>query len=409
MAEIKIDHRFNIMSYEQFKIDNEKYKFNKICMTEIINADMMIATFGEEKYFNSSREILEMGNLGYIQMGLDKVIKVYINSYKHFMAVANDDISDEDFLNLMQESHKQYELITAKQTGLSGISRFVVAFGDDLVNRVKSAYYMNKYSQTNFIVASNEKEIMKNQTEKDLELFDLLNYALNNDKVIPFYQGIYDNRTNKITKYEALMRIYDENGKLYHPGLYLEGAKKLKLYIPLSKMLIEKVLKDFKDKKSEFSINLAYYDIHSLEQKNWIINELKKFPEPNRINIEFVETENYINNIELFSFLNEVRALGCKVSVDDFGVGYATYSSIITLKPNTIKIDGDIIKNLAHNNECKIILESICYMAKLIGANIVAEFVENEMIQKIIMDHKVEYTQGYLFAKPEKIENLNIK
>ncbi len=401
----KMDSRFNIPSYEQYLLDLPVKKYTKMCMTEVINADMMIATFGEENYYNTSREILESGNIAYKQMNLDSIIHVYINSYKHFMAVANDDISDEDFLNLMKVFHEQYELANAQQTGLGGVSRFVLAFGDDLVNRIKSAYYVHNDFQNNFIVVTDEKERLATETEQNLKLFDLLNYAINNDKVVPFYQGIYNSELQKITKYEALMRIFDENDKMYVPGMFLEAANQLKLYLTISKITIDKALKDFENKDYDLGLNISLSDIRSEDFRDWFLNRIKDYKNKNRVTIEFVETEDYNSDDVIIGFLKDIREIGCKIAVDDFGAGFATYTSMISLKPDTLKIDGSIIKNL-NNKENRIILDSICYMANLIDAKIVAEFVENEEIQKIVIENNIKYSQGYYFSKPQPIEDI---
>ncbi len=405
------DSRFNILSYEQFLIDSKTKNFNKICMTEVINADMMIATFGEERYNRTSAEVLAMGNQAYKMMGIDNIIHVYIHTYKTFMAVADDSISYDDFYNLMKMNHEQYELIRGKQTGLSGISRFAVAEGDHLIDKVLSAYYVNKDMQNNFIVAKDEREKLLAAQEENVKILDLLNYAIENDKVVPFYQGIYCNKTNKITKYETLMRVYDKDDKVYPPGAFLDAAKTLKMYLALSKIVIDKALNDFADIDSDISFNISLLDIQSDEFRSWLIERLKEHPNPKRVIVEFVETENYNSNKNdmLFDFLREVRKIGCKIAVDDFGVGYATYTSIISLKPEIIKIDGDIIKTVGVSKDSKIILESIKCMADLIESETVAEFVENKEIHEITEDYGVDYAQGYHFAKPEPFEKLNIE
>ncbi len=404
-----IDVRFNIKSYEQFLIDNETYKFNKICMTEVVNADMMIASFDENKYYRTSAEILAMGNAAYKQIGIDNIIHVYIHSYKTFMAVANDAMSDEDFYQLMKTNHQQYELIRGQQTGLSGVSRFAVAFGDDLVNRCLSAYYVNSDLQNNFIVVTNEKEQLAHEREELVTILELLTYAVENDKVVPFFQGIKDNRTGIIDKYEALMRVVGEDGTIYPPGFFLDASKKLKIYLSLSKALIDKALKIFEGKQSTVSINLSLYDFQTEDFRKWLIDRLKMHPTPEKVVIEFVESENYSKNNILFEFLIQLREVGCLIAVDDFGVGYATYSSIISLKPDIIKIDGDIIRTLSTNEDNRTILNSICYMANLIKAETVAEFVENNEIQDIVLAQNITYSQGYLFAKPECYSDLDIK
>ncbi len=401
-----IDSRFNIQSYDQYLEDLKTKKFTKICMTEVINADMMIATFGEESYYKTSSEILKMGNEAYKAMGIDHLIQVYVHTYRSFMAVATDDMSDEDFTNLMKVNHEQYELISSRQTGLGGISRFVVAYGDDLINRAKSAFYLNKKLQNNFIVATDEKERLMAETEKDLKLFDLINYAIKNDKVTMFYQGVQDNNLGKITKYEALMRIYDQEGKVCPPGMFLDASKKLKLYLTLSRIAIDKALTAFESRDADLTLNLSLLDVQSEEFKQWFYDRIKKHPHPERVVVEFVETENYSGSDILLDFLHEVKKVGCKLAVDDFGSGFATYSSIIACKPDIIKIDGEIIKHIPKSHESMVVLDSICYMAKLIGADVVAEFVENAEIQKIVSDSGIKYSQGYHYAKPLPLDEL---
>ncbi len=405
---ILIDHRFNVKSYEQYLIDAKEKKFNKLCMTQVMNADMMIAHFGEEQYNKTCAEILQMGNVAYEQMGISHLIHVYINNYKNFMAVANDDMSNEDFFNLMRASFEQYELSSSQETTLGGVSRFAVVFGDDLVNKAKSAYYMHQNSQNNFLVVSDEKEKLAEKREEEVELFELLNYAIKNNKVVPFYQGIYNNELGKITKYEALMRIYNKDGKVCPPGMFLEVAKNLKLYLTLSKMTIDRALKDFEDKESELSLNISLSDIKSEDFRAWFLARLKQHNNPKNVIVEFVETENYNAGNEMGDFLDEVREIGCQIAVDDFGVGFATYTSIVSLKPDIIKIDGDIIKKLVRSEESRMILDSICYMARLINSSIVAEFVENDRIQGKVIENNIQFSQGYYFAKPQPIEELKI-
>ncbi len=403
-----IDQRFGVKSYEQYLRDLKEKKFTKICMTQVLTADMTIATYGEELYFERSRQILAMGNEAYKMMGIDHLVHVYIHSYKSFMAVANDDMSDEDFLGLMKANHEQYELIQTANNEIGGISRFAVAFGDDLVNKAQSAFYYNRDEQNNFIIASNERDLLQAARGEDMAMFEVINRAIMEDEVVPFFQGIRNNHIGEIVKYEALMRIYDKDGKILSPYVFLEVSKKLKLYLPLSKMMIDKALKLFEGKKSDLGINISMYDVASEDFRAWFLKRISEHPDPSKVTIEFVETENYNENDVLIAFLKDAREIGCKIAVDDFGVGFATYTSIISLKPDIIKIDGGIIKRIDSSEENRMVLDSICYMAKLIGAKTVAEFVENESIQRVVEQNGIDFSQGYLYSKPTLAEDKEI-
>ncbi len=404
-----VDSDYNVFRYEKFKIDIKDKKINKICMTEIVNADLMIATFGEDAYALGCKEVLTQGREDLKAAGLENVLIHYMYNYKNFIVAGTEDISDKDFETLMRQVYENYVHTTAHQAQLSALSRFVLVFGDDLINRAKSAFYHHRKSQNNYIIASNEKEVLVAENTSDIEIFNLINYAINNDKVIPYYQGLYNNNLGKVDRYEALMRISDKDGQIYNPGIFLEISKKYKLYPTLSKQLIGKVLDDFRYKETEFSINISLFDVENPEFIKWFIDLAKDYPNIHRLTVEFVETENYNSGQELHSFLNTMRDFGCKIAVDDFGVGFSTYTSIIALKPDVIKIDGEIIKNLTTSDDSRIILESINYMANLINCKSVAEFVEDKHIQQILIDEKIDYSQGYYFSKPKPIEELDIK
>ncbi len=406
----QIDHRYNVPSYEKFLNDSQEKNFDKICMTEIVNADLMIASFGEEKYAHGVSDVLNDIQTALKSIGLENLVYVYVFSYNNFIVTTNAAISDKDFEKLMLGFYQQYELSTSQATELAGISRFVLVFGkDDMIGRAKSTLYFYRQSQENFIISTNEKEIMHREFTENVEIFELLNYAIKHDTVVPYYQGILDNATGKITKYEALMRIYDKDGKIFSPGIFLDGAKSFKIYHLISKMMLDKAMTEFENMPFELGLNISLYDVLSADFKEWFLERIKNHPNPSQLTVEFVETENYNSDKVLVEFLTEVRKAGCKIALDDFGSGYATYSAVISLKPDFIKVDGTIIKDLITNQENKIILDSICYMARLINAKIVAEFIESEDIQQVVLSCNIEQSQGYLFSKPRPLSEISLE
>ncbi len=405
-----IDHRYNVASYEKFLHDLQDKQFNKMCMSEIVNADLMIASFGEEKYSHGVADVLQDIQNAVKALGLAEVVFVYAFTYKNFIIAATPLMPDEDFKKFIYGMYQQYELATSQATELAGISRFVVVFGEeDMIGRAKSTLYFYRKTQENFIISSNEKEIMFNEFLNNVEVFDLLNFAIKNDRIVPFYQGIVDNKTGKIVKYEALMRIFDKDNKMQTPAVFLGGAKTFKIYHHISKMMLDQAMTEFEDLPYELGLNISLYDVLSADFKAWFLDRIRKHPNPAQLTVEFVETENYSSDDVLVDFLTDVKKAGCKIALDDFGSGFATYSAIISLKPDYIKVDGSIIKNLINNPENKIILDSICYMAKLINAKIVAEFIETDAIQKVVLSCDVDKSQGYLFSKPLPLSELEFK
>ncbi len=400
---------YNVFSYEKFLLDLKLLKIDKICMTQIMNSEIMIATYGIKDYAAACKEVLTRTKEDVKKIGLSHCVIHYMYDHDHFIVAGTNEMSDAEFENLLRVTYDEYMLASADEVGLNAVSRFVLVFGkDDLVERAKQAFYLHRESQNNFLIATDEKEIMKLKNSESAKIFNLLNFAINNDTVIPYYQVIYANQNEEVKRYEALMRIYDEYGNIYLPHAFLEIAKEYKLYYILSQIMINKVLCDFDEKKSEVSINLTLLDIENEEFVTWFMNRMREVENPSKFTIEFVETENYNQGEKLYAFLNNVRKIGCKIAVDDFGAGFATLNSIILLRPDYLKIDGQIIQMLPTSEDSRIIVESICFMSKLINAKVVAEFVENDEIQEIVKRNNIPYSQGFLFAKPLPLVNLEI-
>ncbi len=404
----RIDPHFQLPNARQFRIDRETLGLNKLCMTEVVNADLAIATSGEDVFYKGCKEVLDMVAYSLKEHGLDQLIHLYVFNYKNFLLAANDALSAEQFSHIIKKFYDEYEYSISQGSNITGVSRFVVVLQpDDMIARAFHTMLEHRDTQENFIVAEDEI-VDRTPYGDDAKVLDLINRAINSDGVVPYYQGIRNNITKRIDKYEALMRIIDEDGQVYSPFHFLDIAKKYKFYNKISQMLLNKAMDDFRDRPESLSINISLFDVQTASFRLWFLEKLKKFPDAKRITIEFVETENYQEDETLYEFIHEARAFGCKISVDDFGAGYATYAAIISLRPDFIKVDGSIVRYIAEKDENLIILQSICYMAELINASIVAEFVKDEAIQALLEENHVPFSQGFLFAKPEPLEVLPV-
>ena len=152
-------------------------------------------------------------------------------------------------------------------------------------------------------------------------------------------------------------------------------------------------------------------DITNIDTVNFIINEVDKFSNPKRISFEILEDESIIlldsntNNmcceksIAVNKFFTKINEVGCSIAIDDFGAGYSNFINILKLKPQIIKIDGSIISKL-NEIEVKIIVELLVEYSKKIGCEIIAEYVSDEDVQKMVKDLNINYSQGYYIGKP---------
>jgi len=254
--------------------------------------------------------------------------------------------------------------------------------------------------QDKIIVSFDENEALKTHIDHNIQIIQKIKQAIENDRIVPFFQGIYDNKLKKITKYEALMRLQEENGTYLAPYYFLEQAKKTRLYEKLTKIMIQKSFAYFKDKPYDFSINLTKSDILSSSVKEFLYNAIQKYQCGHRVILEIVESEGIENFEEIMAFIKEFKCLGCKIAIDDFGTGYSNFAYLAQLLVDFIKIDGSLIKEIDTNHISAMTVETIISFAHKMNYKIVAEFVDKPSIQEKLAGLGVDFSQGYLFSKP---------
>ncbi len=120
--------------------------------------------------------------------------------------------------------------------------------------------------------------------------------ALNDDRIVPFYQAIYNTKTKKIEKYECLVRLIGKDGKVYSPFYFLDIAKKSRQYLLITKKVIEKSFEYFKDKDFEFSINLTLEDIIDKNMREFILKKLHEYNIGHKVVFEIVESEEIVDS-----------------------------------------------------------------------------------------------------------------
>lgn len=131
--------------------------------------------------------------------------------------------------------------------------------------------------------------------------------------------------------------------------------------------------------------------------------EKLKFEDRNRLVFEILESENLSDYDFLEEFVLKYKKLGVKIAIDDFGSGYSNFIRIIRLKPDYLKIDGSLIKNIDKDNNSYEIVKSIIAFSKTLNIKTIAEYVHSEEIFNLLLELDVDEFQGYYFGKPDEI------
>ena len=400
-----VDARLRIPNVLKYKEDRKRERFNKLCMIQMENDDMLISFAGLDAYLDNTLEILERIQKFLVQGQYDRDISFYCVTQSIFFLAGREALSKTRFEQIMREIYENFHFYKSETLGLSQMARFVVVMQQkDMLQGGLNALQATKDIQSRFVV--DEKSSLTLSYAEELRVIELLNYAIYNDGVVPYYQGIRDNHGGKIHYYEALMRLIGADGEVNSPVVFLGIAKKYRLYSTLSHMMIDRVLSDFADRQESVSINISAYDVNSEDFVNWFFRRLSKFLNPARVTIEFVESEEFRESEEFMVFVKRLRQAGCKISVDDFGTGYSSLEEVIRLEPDYIKVDGSIIYGLKDQSKNMILLKTIIFLARQLHLKTIAEFVENEETQALLEENGMDYSQGYLFSKPRPLEDL---
>jgi len=245
----------------------------------------------------------------------------------------------------------------------------------------------------------------KEMIEKSMYWREKIKKALKNDKVIPFYQAIFDVDKN-IVKYETLMRIEDinEKGEIVYlsPYFFLDISVKTKQYLQLSNQIISKALKDLGKTDKQISINLSFKDILDGEFIVFLDESLDKITneDKSRVVFEILESD-YISDYTLLEdFISKYRKQGIKIAIDDFGTGYSNFAHILKIKPNYIKIDGSLIKNIYTDKNSHEMVKSIIDFSKALNIRVIAEFVHSQEVFDSLVKLGVDELQGFYLAEP---------
>ena len=274
---------------------------------------------------------------------------------------------------------------------------------DNLLRKASSALKEAKENGKNrFVIFEENGNDDYSKRESFINYTNLIKTALDNNQVIPFFQGIYNNVTCQITKYEALARIVLED-RIISPYEFLEPAKLSGLLPEITKVMIDKTLQVMTSNNYEFSINITEDDLSEDYLTGYLDEKLSFYKvNPNRIILEILEgvssngKKNHINQLTL------LKSKGFKIAIDDFGAEYSNFERILDLDIDYIKIDAKYIKDIDTNKRSYEITRAISFFAKNVNIPCIAEFVHNESVQKFIKELGINHSQGYYFSQPNE-------
>ena len=403
--------------------------FSKDSLTSLSNRFALMKDIQTDKFDGCLIIIISIDNLFKIQNTYghtisDKLVKQFVNSFSNYKG-------KEEFYS---DSYNSYAL-KYRYKGTDDLRTYVNKLMDDLENR----HFLLKEENIEFLLqitigVSNPANEYKNETklqeaENALEMaqdshrkYDIygvlhennINFKkenislahnikryIDNDNVLVYFQPIYNNMTERIEKYECLIRLKGDDGILF-PDSFLPIAKEINQYYRLSYIMIDKAFSFFQDKDYEFSINLSVIDLYDLKFQEYLFNQIEKYGVANKLVVEIVESES-INNYDIFfDFAKRIKEVGAQIAIDDFGSGYSNFNYIIELSDyvDYLKIDGSLVKDIVESHKIQILIGSLKFLSDNLNIKTIAEYVEDEEVLRYLSSIGIDYSQGYHIGKP---------
>ncbi len=240
------------------------------------------------------------------------------------------------------------------------------------------------------------------EQREEMGLANFLGQAVQEGRIRLAYQPIIDSRTGAVAHYEALLRLYGEDGKISSAGTLIPIAERMGFVPMIDQLVLKKVIAELReDKEVHIAVNVSNLTILDSGWLTILTEAVDATPDiGTRLTVEITETAVHGDLKHTARFCAEVQALGCYIALDDFGSGYTSFRQLKALSVDYVKIDGTFIRDLTDNADSRFFVKTLLDFTRGFGLKSVAEYVETGEIAKMLMELGVDYLQGYYFGKP---------
>ncbi len=258
------------------------------------------------------------------------------------------------------------------------------------------------------------KEDISNDNIKHLKMINSLQYGIDEEQFILYYQPQYNLITGEITGVETLVRWLHPHDGFIPPSEFIPLAEESGQIFKLERWIVAKALQQKRDWESQGLQDLLL----SINLSGKTLTSSINFPEIDKILvasgadlskviIEITETAN-ISDVEIvICHLNILRSRGIRIALDDFGTGYSSLNYLKMFPINIVKLDRSFINAINENGVDMLLIKNILVLVHDLDFRVIAEGIETRDQLEFLKYHFCEEGQGYLFSKPLPVEKLN--
>jgi EAL domain-containing protein (putative c-di-GMP-specific phosphodiesterase class I) len=226
--------------------------------------------------------------------------------------------------------------------------------------------------------------------------------ALRDNRLKLAYQPIIHADSRKISHYESLLRMKRTDGSTVTAGYFVPAAEQMGIVHLIDRFALERVVERLKNhRKVALAVNVSGTASGDPAWLQDFIEFIKRNSEvAPRLVVELTETAALHHFEENARFISQLRELGVRVSIDDFGAGYTSFRNLQMLHVDTVKIDGSYVKNLSESKENQVFVRTLVGLAKNFDIKVVAEWVGSDDDAVLLQSFGVDYFQGFHFGEP---------
>ncbi len=276
---------------------------------------------------------------------------------------------------------------------------------DELVARADIAMYQAKGA------GKNTWRVFRADDEADSEMRSRLSWSERISNAIDkglfqlHFQGVYRAEDGTLSHLEALIRMFDERdpGQLIMPGHFIPLAEKSGRILDIDRWVIREVVRMLADGPAipPIAVNLSGRSLSEPDLPQFISEELRiARVDPRRLIVEITETAAVSDLHDAQRMIEALGQFGCGVSLDDFGVGFASFAYLKHLNVDTIKIDGIFIRDLPNDPDNQVFVQAMVSVALGLGKSVIAEYVEDGKTLALLRNYGVDLVQGYFLDRP---------
>lgn len=310
---------------------------------------------------------------------------------------SNDNMS---FIDLIQAYNSSTPLLTDPFIYITLCAGIANGNKSMLLENAHIAALQAKQGRHTVVNYSSALHDVKNQYQYNVEMAKDVREAFENNRIVPYFQAIYNSETNTIIQYECLARMITCHGEVLKPEAFLDVVNRSRMDGMLTRTMLTQCFTRFRKTSTCWSINITAQDMLDPGLTEFLENELKRYPLPSNITLELLETEAIANFSEVKAFITMVKSRGVRVVIDDFGSGYSNVSNVLKLEVDGIKLDGTLIKKITHEQDIYLYVEHIANFAKQLNLQLIAKHVESKPIITALKKANVTLMQGNSFAEP---------